>query len=298
MNKLTDGFKILFLLLILIADNLMYSQQKVHVLTKTIKKEFKAKDKTLIVKSEKSTVNVTSWDNDFFYIEIKLISKNLDKKLAENDLAIIKYEVTETNTTYLLSNYFSSEKYRKITSNLSTIYNIKAPKGAKLSIINIYGNINIESISSTTSLKNSFGEIHIKDALGSYNVNSYYSDTWIENADLILKCFADKSDIELNNISGSLNIKSNYGKINLLPGTRLQKVEIDSKRTSVFFETSSIDKYCYNLSTKSSKIRLPEKWKSKIIKKDGYIQFKQIEIPDKPSINIKTSYCEILIKKK
>jgi len=294
MKQLRDSPKIILFFIVMLTCQFAQAQKKVHVLTKTIKKELKSASKTLIVKGEKSTINVTSWDNNFFYVEIKLISKNPDKKLAEKDLKIVKYQVTETNSNYLLKNFFSSEKYGKITSNLSAVYNIKVPKTTKLSITNIYGNIYLKSLSSTTSLKNSFGEIHITDAFGSYEVRAYYSDVWVNNARLNLSASADKSDFNLKNVSGTLFIESNYGNIHLTPGKNLKKVEINAKRTSVNFNADDLDKYSYLLTTQSSKLLLPKDWQGKIKNESGKIKFSQVG--NKPFVKIQTTYCEISIK--
>ena len=85
----TKKTSLLISMLFLAMSFSLYSQKQIHIITKTIKKEFKASDKTLIIIGEKSTITINSWDKDFYQIEIKLISKNPNKSLAEKDLKVM-----------------------------------------------------------------------------------------------------------------------------------------------------------------------------------------------------------------
>lgn len=294
--NLIGKYKILMCLSILAFSTYSMAQKKTHVLTKTVKKELKADGRTLIIRGEKSTINISSWAKPYYGIEIKLISKNFKEKKAKKDLEVIKYKIEESNQYYLLNNYFSSDKYYEVSSNLSAVYNIKVPASSKLDIANIYGNINLDNLKSVTNLKNSFGEISVTNTNGKYNVNSYYSDVMMENIDMDLQCNADKSDIELVNVSGSVVIKSNYGKIQIEAASNLESVNIDSQRSTVFFASQNLKDYNYSLSTKQSKITLPDKWQNKLIEKDGYTIFSLKNIPKNPFIQIRTTYCQISIK--
>lgn len=272
------------------------SQKKVHVLTKTIKKELSATDKKLIIKGEKSTINISSWSKPFYGIEIKLIAKNLNEKLAKRDLDIIKYKIEETSDYYLLNNFFSSDTYKKIKSNLSTVYNIKVPNSSQLDITNIYGNINIENLTTISSLKNSFGEIHFKDIDGKYQINAYYSDVFMNDVDIELLCNAEKSNIELTDISGSINIKSNYGNLRIIAGNAVKKFNIESKRSTIDFQAKNLLNYNYALSTKYASIILPPEWKNSTLKEGGITKFNLNTNSNYPLIKLKTTYCQISIK--
>ena len=272
------------------------AQGKVNVITKTIKKELKSTSKTLVIKGEKSTINISSGDKDYFQVEIKLISKNTNQKQAETDINIIKYESTENANEYVLRNYFASDKYGNVKSNLSVVFNIKIPKNSKLDISNIYGNVYLSNFNSETKLKNSFGEIHISNISGEMDLNAYYSDTWVNNINLALLCNTDKSDLEMMNASGNIVIKSNYGNIQFSPGKSLKKLEIESKRTTITFECETLKAYNYGLATSFSTIILPNKWEKDIKKLNGIAQFNQINNSNNPIIKIQTTYCQIAIK--
>jgi hypothetical protein len=291
-------YELIMVLVFVIPAFTMQAQEKVNVITKTIKKEIKLNSKTLVINGEKSTINISAGDNEYVEVEIKLISKNTNKKQAETDIAIIKYEMIENANDYLIRNYFASERFGNVKSNLSVVYNIKVPKNSKLNITNIYGNVYLSNLNTFSKLKNSFGEIHISNIMGEMEINSYYSDTWAVDIDLKLICITDKSDIEMTNSSGNIQIKSNYGNINFSPGKNLKKLEIDSKRTTVGFESDVFNKYNFELSTSYSNIVLPEKWKKNIKKVNGEIQFNQINQANNPTIKITTSYCQITLKNK
>jgi hypothetical protein len=296
MNFILKNYRIIPILFFVAICQIAQSQEKVQVITKTIKKELKPGSKTLIINGEKSNIYVNSWDKDYFQVEIKLTSKNTNQKQAETDLNVIKYEITENNTDYQLKNYFASEKYGNVKSNLSATYNIKVPKNSKLDITNIYGNVYLSDFSSNTKLKNSFGEIHISNISGTMEMNSYYSDTWASDINLALLCTTDKSDLEMTKVSGNIVIKSNYGSIQFSPGKTLKKLEIDAKRTTITIENESFNIYNYALSTSFSNIELPDKWKKDIKKVNGIVRFNQIYNANNPIIKIQTTYCQIAIK--
>jgi hypothetical protein len=293
------NYKILNIILFLIfigTVHLSYSQKEVNVVTKTIKKDLKASNKTLIIKGEKSNINITSWDKDIYSVELRLISKSLNKKQAETDLNIVKYEITENSYDYLLKNYFSSEKFAKVKSNLSVIYNIKVPNNCKLDISNIYGDISITNINSTSKISNSFGETHITSIKGNYALNAYYSDLYIKDVDLGINCNTDKSDIEMINVSGTILVKANYGKIDFSPGKGLLKLEIDAKRTAVFLNEFNLNSYNFSLSTTSAGIVFPNSWKVPLFKEGNKVLFNVNSGTNKPNIKVQTTYCQITIK--
>ena len=296
--KKVQRYSVFLILLTHLLFQPVFSQKKVHVLTRIIKKELKATDKKLVIKGEKATINVSSWDGNYFNIEIRLVSKNRDKKKAEKDLNILKYEVTESNSYYLLQNYFSSEKYSNVKSNLSAVYNIKVPKTTRLDITNIYGNVNLKNLTSLASLKNSFGEIHISNIAGDCSVRSYYSDVWVRDANLTFSCSADKSDIEMVNISGKISIKSSYGSLSFSAGSNLKQFNVDAKRTSIDFFTKSLNNYNYSLSTKYEALNIPSGWKQKIIKESNYTKLNLVNGKNHPLVEINTTYCQILIQRK
>jgi hypothetical protein len=295
------NYKILNVILFLIfigTVHLSYSQKEVNVVTKTIKKDLKVNSKTLTIKGEKSNINITSWEKDFYSVELRLISKNLNKKQAETDLNIVKYEITENSNDYLLKNYFGSEKFSNVKSNLSVIYNIKVPYNCKLDISNIYGDISLTNINSTSKISNSFGEIHIIAIEGNYTLNAYYSDLFVKDVDLGVNCITDKSDVEMINVSGTIKVKSNYGKIDFSPGKSLLKLEIDAKRTAVFLNDFNLNSYNYSLSTTSAGIVFPDIWKVPLLKEGNKVLFNVNSGTSKPNIKVQTTYCQISITTK
>jgi len=271
-------------------------QDEVNVVTKIIKKNLKSINKTLIIKGEKSTINIVSWEKDYYGVELKLISKNTNKKQAETDLNIIQYEIVENQNDYSLKNYFGSDKFGNVKSNLSVVYSIKMPKNVRFDISNIYGNVYLSNINASGKLSNSFGETHLSNISGNYTINAYYSDLYVKDVNMVINCTSDKSDIEMVNVSGTIMVNANYGKISFSPGNELVNLQVDAKRTTVFLNDFDLNAYNYSLTTKSSGIALPESWKAKLVKQDGNVLFNQNSGANKPFIKIQTSYCQITIK--
>ena len=83
----------------------------VKVITKTITRDVKFNGRKLIVKGEKSEININGWEENYIGIEIKLISKNPSAEIARDDLNVLKYKLSVDDEEVYINNYFESEKY-------------------------------------------------------------------------------------------------------------------------------------------------------------------------------------------
>src|ERR1035437_600957 len=143
MNNTIYSKLLLMLLALYTARSPVIAQQKVQVVTKSISRSFTGINcLNPVISAEKSTIIVNGWDKNELKVTIRLISKNIDRKKAELDLAILKYTIKENNQSIQFSNFFDNEeKDNGISSNLSACYELWCPVNSKIQITNLYGEI-------------------------------------------------------------------------------------------------------------------------------------------------------------
>jgi hypothetical protein len=274
----------------------VFPQQKIYLVTKTISKEFETEGNSeLKIKGEKSDISIRGWKNKEVKIEVQLISRNPKKEKAAQDLKFIKYNLVKSGRMIILSNSFVSDKNAQISSNLSVKFHIWIPDNSSVQIENLYGDIDIESLSFKGSVRNSFGEVKISDITGRIDLDLYYADTRINNINAGMTCKAVNSELNLFNVSGEYEISSNYGSISFMAGEHLKKLRVQSSRTGIEVKVGNFEKYSYNLVTQNSDLNLPGHYAGRIQKESRISRFELNTNSHNPVIQIETTYCPITI---
>jgi hypothetical protein len=248
------------------------------------------------VKGEKSEINITGWTEDYIKIEINLISKNPSAEVARNDLDVLKYKLLVNEKEIYINNYFESEEFNNINSNLSTVYNINVPPECDVSLTNLYGDIIIKNVNVSGYVSNSFGDVNIDGIKGNLEVILYYARLWFNNSNCIFRGKAEKSDLIFENSGGKFDISTNYGKIIFNADNRISLLKITSGRTEVTVNTQSFEDFNYLLSTKSGNIYIPSKYRSKVTEEEDLNKFSLHSDNMNTYIKVKTTYSPITIK--
>ena len=276
--------------------SMVFPQQKIYVVTKTIIREYETGTiPELKIKGEKADIAIKGWKNKTVKIEAQLISRNPKKEKAEQDLRFIKYNLDKSGKIINLSNSFISNKNAQISSNLSVKFNVWIPDNSLVQIENLYGDVHLENLSFQGSVQNSFGEVRINGLKGQANLNLYYADTKIDNTDAVITCKTVNSELNLFNISGDYEISSNYGSIRIVAGEHLNRIHVQSSRTEIKVRVDNFEKYSYNLVTQNSNLNLPANYTSRIKKESRISRFELKTNSFNPIIQIATSYCPITI---
>lgn len=291
-NSYNKYYRFLIIAFFIIQFLPVVGQQTVKIATKTIKKDLKYTNQQITIKGEKSKIFVTKVPIEAIQIEVKLISKNPDVNKAKRDLGIMKYSISENSKNVIVSNYFESDKYREITSNLSAVIEIKIPDGARIYISNIYGNVVVENIECISQIKNSFGETRLNKCSGKFNIELYYNNLNCKKLSGELICNAERTILDFTDVSGDFSFRTKYGKIRLETNSKYLQLNVEASRTEVSLYVPGIQYYIFFLDTKFSEINVPDG----LIYQTKFIPQGSIIDTNKPLINIGTSYCPITIK--
>ena len=290
------SIKLYILLLMTFANINTYSQKLVNVITKTVVKEFEYSGKTVIIHGEKSNITVQRWKGKKIKIEIQLIAKNHDKSKAERDLNVMQYSFQNGDKYIKASNYFKSNGTTDITSNLSVEYSIYIPGKTNIQLINLYGDVNLNSVEISGKLKNSFGNIKINNVIGDLTVDMHYANLKCTGLSGKVTINAKNSDILLHEISGDYNLTTTYGTINIASVTGLRNLLVNAQRTSIYVTIDNFEDYNYSLSVKDDKIIVPAGYTSLIKEESGLLKFIKHSNSINNLISIHTTFCPITLK--
>lgn len=264
----------------------------VHVVTKTINKDFPITTEQLLsIKGEKSTISIKGWDNNYVRLRLKLISKNINREKAEENLSDIHYNIENLEKKVItLSNYYVNSN---IESILQVEYEIMIPNNVSLEIKNLYGLVHVANLKSYLNLEVNFGQVFLDNLKGEIVIKSKYADITANNINTSFEIISDKADIELTNISGSYQFNCNYGRVSLESLNQVKRIEINAKKTGVNLILDQFEQYNYNLSTTYDKVKVPIKYQLESGSKNKYIKvFKQ----GNSEISITTTFSPIIIQ--
>ena len=256
MKKYLPYIILILLLFLLNEASTAQTTTTLQVVTKVVEKTLPFKpNQTLKIKGVKSKIEITGWDKEEVKIKVSLISKNIDKKTAENDLTHIKQSISKTSSGLLLTNDYDAGK---IGSGLSVMYEIMIPSKCQLDIKNSYGNVLVKEINGKLALDVEYGNIDLYNISGVINIKSYFNDITAENLSTSLSSIiSNHSDIKLSNIKGNYTIENTYGDLSILSINEVKKLSIKSSKSDVNVFTNGMNKYNYNLSTNYGEIKLP-----------------------------------------
>jgi len=270
-----------------------FSQESVQVVTKKIEKKF-IDEGHLVVVAEKANISIESWDKDYVYLDLQLFAKHKDRDIAKKDIDYAVYQIDNLHGIIKITNSFSSENKTKIQSNLSAKYVIKVPRGFTMNVANKYGEIHIDNCESDRIVvKSSYGKVIMNAVTSDVILETYYSDTEISNSTINLQASSDKGDIKLSNYSGKIDMKTNYGELQIVEGIAIESINVESKRTKVNVKLNTYLNSNFNINTIDGEIFIQEPYKSKI-KKTGNRNNLAFNKGSR-NVVINTSYCPVKI---
>lgn len=244
-----------FFIFILLNTFLM-AQSSLQVVTKVIEKNVPFKfNQTLKINGIKSKIEIAGWDKEEIKIKLSLVSKNIDKAVAEKDLAHIKYSVNNVSGGYALSNSYETTK---INSTLSITYELMVPNKCLLDLKNSYGNVIIKDISGKLTLDAEYGNVNLTSINGIIIINSYFNDIIAENINSgNFKSISNHSTLNFSKISGVFDIETTYGDLLINSVMDLKNLNVKSSKSDVNISFHALEKYNFNLSAYYGEIILP-----------------------------------------
>jgi hypothetical protein len=272
-----------------------------QVVTKRIEKTFNYRDGYEVnIEGEKAEVQVETWEKNEIGIQLDLISKHPDKKIAERDLAAIKYLAERIKNKIYVRNYISTEEGApKPEAHLSAKYIIKLPKDCPVYLKNYFGIAKVSDLSNRLRVNSEFSRIGLQNLKGIIDVKTRFGDLQGRHLDGIMAINSRRSDIVLRDLKGKLDIEAFYGTIELFEFEGISHLNILAEKTDIFLFDSNLQAYGYSLTSNFGKIDYPGDLRFQVLEPSENL--KKIEFkPSKefyPNITITISFGDVHLEK-
>ncbi len=243
-------------LFIILAHNLV-AQTTLQVVTKHIEKTFSG-SQTLIIEAEKADIEVVTWGKQEVKVEMELIAKHPDRKVASSDLETWKYVADKINHEIFVRNYLLIQNEKtKPTSNLKAKYTISVPEGMKITIQNSFGKVFVKGKVKLLKIKSDFCLVDLNEVEGKIELNTHYGEVNAKKINGVSAITSERSDLTISKLGGDCTINSQYGKLNIESITNLKSLTIDAKKSEIILGETSLKNHSFNLTSKYGKMSLP-----------------------------------------
>jgi len=198
----------------------------------------------LIINTERGIISVKGWDSSVVKVVLKLVSKNIDPKIARKELEYMSYSITKIRYSVFITNSMTlPQANQEISSVILAEYEIFVPIKTEIRVNDQFGKLEIENVQgflfgelkySDLSLNRKSGNINLIITIGDFNCSK-------SQINGILK--TRHSNISINETSGRLQLETDYGTLRLAYGNEPLRFGIQSNATDIFIEHSN----CYPL---------------------------------------------------
>lgn len=242
---------------------------KLQVLSKEVSKDMTyTEGQTLSVQGEKSEVNITTWDEDYIHIDLKLTAQHPERSTAEEDLEKFVYTFDSNTDTIHISNEIT-EKEETLRSGLQAYYTIKIPQSCNVKLENYFGTAELTDLSQGVDINSEFCNLKLKNVLGTVNVDTYFGDLIGVMIDGKVDIKANRSNVTLSEIAGSYNIDAYKGVVKIFANqSLLEDINITGDKTDVFFYDSELKGYSFDLTYRNGNVEIPDHLEASISKQD------------------------------
>jgi hypothetical protein len=254
--------KILPILVMMLLGVKAFSQETLQVVTKSIDKTFD-RSQNLKIDAEKADIELMVWDGDKIKVNIELVAKHPDRKMALKDLEMLKYVADKFGNEIVLRNYLQTQnESNKIESNLKAKYVIKIPESMAVSIHNSFGKISVSGKYKLLQLKTDFCNAELKNITGNLKLDTHYGDVLCQNISGKINIKTDRTNLTVNDISEECIILSQYGKLKIQRITNLQKLNIDAQKSEITLVGIPLKNYAFHLVNDYGKLKIPSGFSS------------------------------------
>ncbi len=224
-----------FAVLFQISYNKILSQTKMYIASKVVNKSVDYGDgRVLEINAEAADIKILENPENKIQIKLILSAKNKDKEQARRELKYLQYFFNAENKTIYLSNKILINNKATLKSLLKASYEIKLPQNSNVVIKNVLGNIFIRNFEGNIDIETNYGNIDLWNYRGNLKADINIGDLIGKFVQMDANIATRYSVIKLEEISGNININSQFGQIFLLASKELDNLKIISKKTEIF----------------------------------------------------------------
>lgn len=246
---------------------------------------------------EKADIKLKGWDKDYAELKITFSAEHKDRAIAMAELEYMHYSLSrEKNTVELRNAFLLPNRTDRIQSRIRVAMDVMLPFTNKLSVYDKYGNIEIRDVSCNLSVELEFSDLLLNDVSGTLNVKSLYSV--VRGEELGLSYFIsddEESKYILSLDKGSYRFNSKHGDLDLTLGS-IQSLTVNATHTDVTIQPADHEFYNYQLVSQEGRVFVPRQLVNPVIKESKRSKFVLTRRPASPLIDIKTTFNTITIQ--
>ena len=273
-------------------------QTMLQVVTKTVTNTFPYKNGVEVsIEGDKAEIQVETWDKNEVRVFTEIVSKNVSKKQAEIDLALMEYSTKQHGDKIYFRNFIAEGK--KPESDLKAIYTITLPADCPVYLKNNFGLTHVSNLTNSLTVNSEFSQISLENLRGKIGVNSRFGDIDGNKIDGLVTMNTRRSDITLHEISGTWNINAQYGILKFFtnPSPELLRLNIEAEKSDVFFFDPDPAQNGYVLTAHYGNISAPNNLKFNYLENSDQLKkaIFQSQIGSS-NISVKISFGDITIR--
>lgn len=237
----------------------VFAQVTVQVITKKIEKQYAYQDGyELNIEGEKAQVFIESWDKNEISVTLEIIARHPEKEIAERDLEAMQHLAQKVKNKIYLRNYLSAkEGTPEPEAAFEAIYHVKVPPACPVYLKNYFGTANIANLNNRFRFNGEFSKIDMENISGNIDLRSRFGDILGSHLDGIVNIWSRRSNVTLNDIRGSFDITAQYGTLRIFAEDRLLKLNIDAEKSDVYFFNPNPEFYGYTLTANNGNVVFP-----------------------------------------
>lgn len=287
---------ILKTLLVLIASlTVAKAQTTLQVITKTVRQETEMSGKTLVLNLNKADLKITESTTDKAEITWRIITKNIDKNIAENESGFVNHVFAKYDNQVIVNYDLSIPRgYGKLKSTLLIEIDLKLPKQALIVAKTQLSTLEINGVSNNIKAELKFGKMELTNYSGMLNLTSNFGDVVCRKCSGNLIISVEKADFTATDLSAKSRVVSKFGNVTVEVG-KLPELEILAFRSKINVSSLQIADYKWSVKNKNAEIHVPTSLKKDVSKYLDNRLFQLNEANNKPKISIENQYEDIVI---
>ncbi len=274
------------------------SQGVLEVVTKKIEKTLDFfDDYKLNIEGEKADVLINTWGESKVKVELELVSKHSDKRVAKKDLEVIKYVIERRGKIIFIQNTMEVEESSKKTrSSLHAHYVITIPEQCPLNLKNHFGNADINDLKKQVVINSEYCKIKLTNIEGDISIETRFGDVIGNGLAGNVNILSARSDITLTRLKGSIDIQANYGMIKIDADKSLIDLNIVAEKSDIMFLNPAAETYSFNLTAHYGEIEVPKTMEFEFKEKSPKINKAELRLPvNEGQVSIRTSFGNIVV---
>ena len=229
-----------------------------QVISKKIEKTFfYAQGYDVSIEGEKAEMDIQTWDKNEVFVQIELVSKHPEIKVAVEDMEKIKVMLNPEGKHIVIRNFVAEADKETVKSSIRAKYTINLPADCPVVLANYFGHANIKDLTNTLYLDSEFTTIGLTNVKGKLGIKTRFGDIAGEDIGGEVNIQAHRSNITLSSLEGKFNIDAKYGTIKVYAEQSLIDLEINADKSDVYFFDSSPSAYAYALRALNGNIHVP-----------------------------------------